>query len=183
MNRAREGNGLVRVAEELLPVLTCSPAAVSTSKMLSPQFISPVRHIKDGFVENTLSKSHLISALHSTNNLKPITYFPSYEIMMDELRDYRFYASDMLHPNQVAIDYIWERFSDVFFGEKTENLNKEIEKINLAVNHKPINPHSVQHRKFLYDTLKKVEQLAIELPKNAFYKEIEYLKYQIHNVH
>ena len=147
--------------------------------------VSPVRHSRDGFWENNISKGSLHLALNQLikEDLGNVYYFPSYEIVLDELRDYRFYEKDMLHPNQLAIDYIWERFSDVFFSEKTENLNKEIEKINLAVNHKPINPHSVQHRKFLYDTLKKVEQLAIELPKNAFYKEIEYLKYQIHNVH
>ena len=73
--------------------------------------ISPVRHIKDGFVENQRSKAHLITALHSSIfHLPTSIYFPSYEILMDELRDYRFYADDMLHPSQAAIDYIWIKF-------------------------------------------------------------------------
>ncbi|MBG7630366.1 MAG: GSCFA domain-containing protein, partial [Bacteroidetes bacterium] len=73
--------------------------------------VSPVRHLKDGFVENAQSKAHLISAIHQVINEKnQLFYFPSYEIMMDDLRDYRFYASDMVHPNQTAIDYIWEQF-------------------------------------------------------------------------
>lgn len=82
--------------------------------------ISPVRHLKDGFVENQLSKSHLFTALHSINH-QPLTtnYFPSFEIMMDDLRDYRFYGADMIHPNQVAIDYIWEKFSGAYFSETT----------------------------------------------------------------
>ena len=89
--------------------------------------VSPVRHIKDGFAENTLSKAHLIAAIHSILNKKFSTslemtnqnrnYFPSYEIMMDELRDYRFYAEDMLHPNQTAIDYIWLRFYEHYISE------------------------------------------------------------------
>ena len=147
--------------------------------------VSPVRHARDGFWENNISKGSLHLALNQLvkEELGNVYYFPSYEIVLDELRDYRFYEKDMLHPNQLAIDYIWERFSDVFFTERTQKLNKEIEKINLAVNHKPINPQGVQHRKFLYDTLKKIEQLAIELPNNTFNKEIEYLKHQIHHVY
>jgi len=75
--------------------------------------VSPVRHLKDGFVENQVSKAHLIAAIYATTNPKQQTlnYFPSYEIMMDELRDYRFYADDMIHPSPMAIDYIWERFT------------------------------------------------------------------------
>ena len=81
--------------------------------------VSPVRHIKDGFTENTLSKAHLIAAIHKTidHHPSPITYFPSYEIMMDELRDYRFYGEDMLHPNQTAIDYIWIQFFQNYISE------------------------------------------------------------------
>ena len=86
-----------------------------------------MRHIKDGFVENTLSKAHLIAALHKTitQHPSPISYFPSYEIMMDELRDYRFYAADMLHPSQTAIDYIWEQFSDFAFSADTKSYLKK----------------------------------------------------------
>jgi len=81
--------------------------------------VSPVRHIKDGFVENSLSKAHLTSAIHKSLGEVDGKYFPSYEIMMDDLRDYRFYNSDMIHPNETAIDYIWEHFKHVWIQENT----------------------------------------------------------------
>ena len=126
--------------------------------------VSPVRHIKDGFVENTLSKSHLISALHSTHNLKPITYFPSYEIMMDELRDYRFYASDMLHPNQVAVDYIWERFSENYISDESQKVMEEVDSIQKSLLHRPFNPNSESHQKFISNLNKKIQLLENQHP-------------------
>ena len=88
--------------------------------------VSPIRHIKDGLHENQLSKSTLLSAIEKISNdkyhiAKPISYFPSYEIMMDELRDYRFYAEDLVHPSPVAIQYIWERFTEVYCSSQTRN--------------------------------------------------------------
>ncbi|CAM3685788.1 GSCFA domain-containing protein [Flavobacterium gelidilacus] len=130
--------------------------------------ISPVRHIKDGFVENTLSKSHLISALHSTQNLKSITYFPSYEIMMDELRDYRFYASDMLHPNQVAIDYIWERFSENYISDESQKVMEDVDSIQKSLLHRSFNPNSESHQKFLANLNKKINTLT------SNYSQIEF---------
>ena len=92
--------------------------------------VSPVRHIKDGFIENQRSKAHLLSAIHQVVESRNNThYFSSYEIMMDELRDYRFYAEDMIHPNQTAIDYIWEKFSEVWFSEQAIETTKEVETI------------------------------------------------------
>ena len=112
--------------------------------------ISPVRHIKDGFLENQQSKAHLISAIHSPNfQLPTSSYFPSYEIMMDELRDYRFYANDMLHPNQTAINYIWERFSEAYFSKNTQTTMNEIESIQKSISHKPFHSDSESHRQFL----------------------------------
>ena len=81
--------------------------------------VSPIRHLKDGFVENTKSKAHLVSAIHAVLSLRAQSrcyYFPSYEIMLDELRDYRFYKEDMLHPNAIAINYIWEKFQQVWMS-------------------------------------------------------------------
>lgn len=88
--------------------------------------VSPIRHIKNGLHENQLSKSTLLSAIENISNdkyhiAKPISYFPSYEIMMDELRDYRFYAEDLVHPSPVAIQYIWERFTEVYCSSQTRN--------------------------------------------------------------
>ncbi len=112
--------------------------------------VSPVRHIKDGFVENQRSKANIISALHKTFDfrLSTINYFPSYEIMMDELRDYRFYAEDMLHPNQVAIDYIWKRFKETTISESSFAVMDEVESIQKSLSHKPFNPNSESHLKF-----------------------------------
>jgi hypothetical protein len=89
--------------------------------------VSPVRHIKDGFVENNVSKANLITALYSSiSQLLTSSYFPSYEILLDELRDYRFYKEDMLHPNQTAIDYIWIRFFENYVHEKEFKTMQEV---------------------------------------------------------
>ncbi len=136
--------------------------------------ISPVRHIKDGFAENQLSKSHLFAALHQTlkkthnSQLTIHNYFPSYEIMMDELRDYRFYKEDMLHPNQVAIDYIWHKFSENYIAENAVSTMKEIEEIQKSLRHKSFNPESKQHQKFLAKLQQRINLLGEKLPHIRF---------------
>jgi len=127
--------------------------------------LSPVRHIKDGFIENQRSKAHLLSAIHQTNKPRNNThYFPSYEIMMDELRDYRFYAEDMIHPNQTAINYIWEKFSEVWFSEEAIETMKEVETIQKGFAHKPFNPNSEAHLLFLKKLQQKKETLLQAFP-------------------
>jgi hypothetical protein len=131
--------------------------------------VSPVRHIKDGFVENTLSKAHLISALHAINFQLPTSnYFPSYEIMMDELRDYRFYAEDMLHPNQTAIDYIWIKFFENYVSEKEFSLMNQVCEIQRALKHRPFNPNSESHLKFLENLNQKINTLVNKHPNFQF---------------
>lgn len=134
--------------------------------------VSPVRHIKDGFEENTLSKSHLIAAIHSLLSNKEesdnICYFPSFEIVMDELRDYRFYKKDMLHPNETAIDYIWEKFSAVWFASKTVDTLLEVDAVQKALQHKPFNAHSAAHQKFLENLELKKANLALRHPHFKF---------------
>lgn len=112
--------------------------------------VSPVRHLKDGFVENQRSKANLITGIHQTINHQPsaISYFPSYEIMMDELRDYRFYAEDMIHPNQTAIDYIWERFVTTSIADENIPIMEEVGSIQKALAHKPFHPESESHQNF-----------------------------------
>ena len=123
--------------------------------------VSPVRHIKDGFVENQQSKAHLIAALHSSNfQLPTFSYFPSYEIMMDELRDYRFYAEDMLHPNQVAIDYIWERFSETTISGESYSIMDEVHSIQKGLQHRPFNPSTESHIKFKEKLGEKITKLV-----------------------
>ncbi|MFE3870122.1 GSCFA domain-containing protein [Flavobacterium sp. ZS1P70] len=123
--------------------------------------VSPVRHIKDGFVENQWSKANIISALHESFDfrLSTINYFPSYEIMMDELRDYRFYAEDMLHPNQVAIDYIWNRFKETTISETAFSTMDDVESIQKSLSHKPFNPASTSHVKFESKVREKIIKL------------------------
>ena len=112
--------------------------------------VSPVRHLKDGFIENLQSKSHLISAIHQViDKRKNSYYFPSYEIMMDELRDYRFYAEDMIHPNKTAINYIWEKVISTWFDASVNDTMKEIDVIQKGMLHKPFNPSSEKHLQFL----------------------------------
>jgi hypothetical protein len=132
--------------------------------------VSPVRHIKDGFAENTLSKAHLISALHNTisNNPSHTNYFPAYEIVMDELRDYRFYAEDLLHPNQTAIDYIWIQFFENYISESEFVLMNEICEVQRALQHRPFNPNSESHQKFLSDLKTKMTTLEKKLPFISF---------------
>lgn len=111
--------------------------------------VSPVRHLKDGFVENTHSKSVLISGIHNAlASTERTHYFPSYELMMDELRDYRFYTEDMIHPNETAIQYIWERFKLVWISEATLPLQHEIASIQRGLQHRPFHPDSESHKKF-----------------------------------
>tara|TARA_R100000935_G_scaffold58911_1_gene99572 strand:+ start:2830 stop:3792 length:963 start_codon:yes stop_codon:yes gene_type:complete len=132
--------------------------------------ISPVRHSKDGFIENTRSKAHLISGIHHFHNQKSTIknlqscYFPSYELMMDELRDYRFYGKDMLHPNTTAVHYIWEKFKLVWIANKTEQLQREIDSIQRGLLHRAFNPESDAHLKFQQNLQQKIEKVKKELP-------------------
>ncbi|MFT7329943.1 MAG: lysophospholipase L1-like esterase, partial [Roseivirga sp.] len=122
--------------------------------------VSPVRHLKDGFVENMRSKSHLLSAIHQVIAPRDHThYFPSYEIMMDDLRDYRFYSSDMIHPNETAINYIWEAFKTVWIHEKSTDLMSEIDTIQKGLSHRPFNKNSKQHLLFLENLQLKISAL------------------------
>ena len=101
--------------------------------------VSPIRHIRDGLVENNRSKAVLILAADALSQLfERVHYFPAYEMMMDDLRDYRFYESDMIHPNSTAIDYIWQHFSDTFFDDNTKNIIRNVEKINQMLAHRPL---------------------------------------------
>ena len=130
--------------------------------------VSPVRHIKDGFVENNVSKAHLLSAVSSIIHHPSLSYFPSYEIMMDELRDYRFYAEDMLHPNPTAIDYIWIKFFEHFVHESEFATMQNVCDIQKALHHKPFNPLTENHQQFLEKVNGKIAQIQQKLPHIRF---------------
>ncbi|MFN6374828.1 MAG: GSCFA domain-containing protein [Chitinophagia bacterium] len=111
--------------------------------------ISPVRHLRDGFVENNRSKAILIHAVDKICGAHPdIVYFPSYELILDDLRDYRFYAEDMVHPNYLATRYVWDKLVQSGFDGKSREVMKELEQINMAFHHKPMHPDSDEHQKF-----------------------------------
>lgn len=146
----------------------------SINKNISIIFtVSPVRHTKDGFIENMQSKSHLISGIHqflASTSLSQQNnyYFPSYEIMMDELRDYRFYSEDMVHPNQIAVNYIWNKFSSNWITDKAIKTMDEVATIQKGLAHKPFNPKSEQHLKFIKKLSIKSEILLKSFPFMKF---------------
>jgi hypothetical protein len=122
--------------------------------------VSPIRHWKQGFRENLISKSTLHLATDQIcKSINNCSYFPAYEIVMDELRDYRFYQADMLHPSEVAVDYIWEKFSNHLFSDNTIQLCKDYFKLHSMKQHKAFNPESQGYKQHLI----KIEKLEIEL--------------------
>ncbi|UZR94073.1 GSCFA domain-containing protein [Chondrinema litorale] len=134
-------------------------------KKLSPETtiiltISPIRHIKDTLPLNSVSKSVLRLACHHLSESHPnVFYFPAYEMMMDDLRDYRFYEADMLHPNDTAINYIWEHFSNLCITDKGNRFMHKWDKILKAIEHRPFHPYSEEHRHFLMNTLDKLKTI------------------------
>jgi hypothetical protein len=127
--------------------------------------VSPIRHWKDGAHENNVSKSTLLLAIDELQKqFKRVEYFPAYEIQMDELRDYRFYASDMLHPSDVAVDYIWSRFSETYFDERTTRMKKEFEQLAADLSHRPLHPDSEEYKAFLKNTETRKAKLISEFP-------------------
>jgi hypothetical protein len=110
--------------------------------------ISPVRHLREGFIENNRSKSALIQAVHELTNDSNIFYFPAYELVIDDLRDYRFFAEDLVHPNYAATNYVWEKFIPAVIDESSQIIMKEINEINAAVNHKVFNEKGNAHKLF-----------------------------------
>ncbi len=139
----------------------------STLKVLFT--ISPVKHLKDGLIENTLSKAVLIQAVHKLCQSKSqFFYFPAYELVTDDLRDYRFYKQDMAHPNEMAIDYVWEKFTETFFNSETIILNKQISEIQLALQHRPLQPNSESFLAFKNTTYSKAKALMQNYPWLTF---------------
>lgn len=127
--------------------------------------VSPIRHMKDGAHENQLSKSVLLLAIDKLREKTDgLHYFPSYEIVLDELRDYRFYNDDMTHPNTMAIKYIWERFSDTYFSAEAHPVMEEWNKIYLALNHRPFNAETDEYKHFLRQTLLKIKAFNEKYP-------------------
>lgn len=136
--------------------------------------VSPIRHAKDGMHGNQLSKATLLLAAdYLCSRYSDCHYFPSYEIMMDELRDYRFYADDMLHPSPLAVKYIWECFCSSYFTKETETVMKAWEDIRKGIAHRPFDAESEAYHRFLSQILLKIEQLKEKFPYLDVQNEIE----------
>jgi len=127
--------------------------------------ISPVRHLREGLIENNRSKSVLIYAVHDViAKLKRVDYFPAYEYVIDDLRDYRFYAEDLVHPNYAATNYVWDKLVSTYFSEDTQLIMGEVAELQLAKQHKPFNKASIAHQAFLQKSLIKTQALQSKYP-------------------
>lgn len=127
--------------------------------------ISPIRHWKDGAHENNISKSILLMAVDNLQKeFSQVHYFPAYEIQLDELRDYRFYSADMLHPSEVAVNYIWERFSETYLSKETIIIKKKMEQLRADLQHRPMFPDTEEFKAFMKNTEKRKEKLLNEYP-------------------
>ena len=137
--------------------------------------VSPVRHLRDGAVENNRSKARLIESVHHlAGKYDGITYFPAYELVIDVLRDYRFYDIDLAHPNYMATEFVLEKFTENYIGESSRELMKEIRKIAIARRHRPMQPGTTQHRQFLLEHAEKVRKLMEKHPFLNMQEELNY---------
>jgi hypothetical protein len=134
--------------------------------------VSPVRYLRDGFTENQLSKATLLLAIAQLGQeLEQVHYFPAYELLMDDLRDYRFYSEDLIHPSTTAVNYIWNYFSQVFFQKSTQQLIESIHSIVQATQHRPFQPLSAAHQRFVNQQLSLIAELEALHPGLDLKKE------------
>ena len=168
---------LLSVEEMLTAFFQCHQEIKKINPRLKYLFtISPVRHLKDGWVENTRSKALLVQFVHEVvGRTEGACYFPSYEIVMDEMRDYRYYKDDFIHPSQLAVDYIWDRFITTYFDEGALEFVTDWKKILAALRHKPFHPGTQDHQAFVTSTLSKLDRWADKVDVS---EEVEFLKEQ-----
>ncbi|MDR0510446.1 MAG: GSCFA domain-containing protein [Rikenellaceae bacterium] len=137
--------------------------------------VSPVRHLRDSLAENSLSKATLTVAAHAlAGKYENVSYFPAYEILVDDLRDYRFYAEDMCHPTQQAVDYVWEKFCAAAMSPATAALAVDVERIAAAVAHRPLNREGRGYEAFARGMLERIAALAAAHPEIDLTQETEY---------
>ena len=139
--------------------------------------ISPVRHLREGLVENNRSKAVLIQVVHDLVSMeKNIEYFPAYEYVIDDLRDYRFYSEDLVHPNYAATQYVWEKLVDTYMSAETQSIMKQVAELQLAFNHKPFFSGSTEHQKFLLSYIEKTMHLMAQCPQLPLEKHLYFFK-------
>ncbi len=171
------------IVDEVRDLLTSLWKFNSNLKVLFS--VSPIRHLKDGSKGNQVSKSTLILAvdrLVSGFGKTNCDYFPSYEIVMDELRDYRFYAPDLVHLSPVAIDHIWEKFKHCLIDAEAKDLMKKVQKLKKALAHRPFRKDVPEYRDFLTKNLDYIKQLTFKFPYLNIFEEESYLKEELRAV-
>jgi hypothetical protein len=151
------------IISEMLSVLTASKSFNPDLKIIFT--VSPIKHVRDGVVENNRSKARLIDAVHSiSEQTKDVFYFPSYELVTDVLRDYRFYKNDLVHPNETAINFVFEKFCDSMLDDEAKKIIQEVKQIISATNHKPFFKESEAHKKFVDAQIKNIRNLQKKYP-------------------
>ena len=161
------------IVEALSDVLDSYWTATPSMQVLFT--VSPIRHIRDGLHANQLSKATLLLAVEQLQQRYPdrVAYFPAYELLLDELRDYRFYATDMVHPSEMAVEVVWDRFVQACFTPEAMALNLEIQEIAKALQHKPFRPESEAYKHFLGQIVLKIDRLNEKYPYLDFQNERE----------
>ncbi|HMG14123.1 MAG TPA: GSCFA domain-containing protein [Saprospiraceae bacterium] len=171
----KEFNKTLLSVNEIVALLSES---VYSLRKLNPEIkvvftLSPVRYLKDGFTENALSKAHLLTAIHEVSDVdNNIEYFPAYEIFMDDLRDYRFNTVDLVHPNDQAIDYIWEKFIEFMINDSSKQIIKELSNWRKQMDHRPFHTETEEYRVFREKLLKVTEELQRRFPFLNFSDEM-----------
>ena len=163
----RELMSVAEIVDSLERIISCTTAHTVLT-------VSPIRHLGEGLADNSLSKALLRVAVEEfrKRHAERITYFPSYEIMLDDLRDYRFYGDDLVHPTSMAVDYIADKFFEAALSANAKHKMEEISKIVSAANHRPQNPHSEQHRVFCHKQLEAIKYIEeVDLQKEREYFE------------
>jgi hypothetical protein len=154
-------------------------------KAFNPQLqiiftISPVRHLREGLIENNRSKAILIHAVHELiSGESDVVYFPAYEYVIDDLRDYRFYAEDLVHPNFAASNYVWEKLVETYMNTDTQLIMKKIAELQLAIQHKPFFSGSSEHQKFLQVCIEKTNELMASYPYLRLQKQLQFFSSQV----
>ncbi len=166
LRRRASLNEIVERLSEMIETTLCDKRVILT--------LSPIRHVADGLEENSLSKATLRLAIDEVVNRAPerVYYLPAYEIMMDDLRDDRFYDDDLVHPSSMAIEYIWQYFCMVALSNESQELLPRIERVIKASQHRPTNPASESHRAFCQAQIQAIEALSgVEMSQERVYFE------------
>jgi len=165
-----------QIVSALSPVLQKLKAAAPKTEVLLT--VSPVRYLRDGLIASNRSKASLLLAVDAlTEQLDFVSYFPAYELVMDDLRDYRFFDTDMAHPSPTAIDYVYERFQQTYMSDKTLQLTAQLRQLKQAMAHRPVDPASAQHHQFKAQQRAKLEELGSQHPYLDLKEEMEYFEH------